>query len=61
MTHLAGDGAGAAPGWGRAAYDWYWQDPWSAERHVDDLLEIYAQLEPGAAPIPNLVAIQSGK
>jgi glycosyltransferase involved in cell wall biosynthesis len=26
---------------GRAAYDWYWERPWTSERHVDDLLQIY--------------------
>lgn len=29
---------------GRAAYDWYWQDPWTAERHVSELLIIYPNL-----------------
>jgi glycosyltransferase involved in cell wall biosynthesis len=29
---------------GRAAYDWYWQDPWTSERHVSDLLGVYQEL-----------------
>ena len=29
---------------GRAAYDWYWQDPWTSERHVADLLALYEQV-----------------
>jgi glycosyltransferase involved in cell wall biosynthesis len=26
---------------GRAAYDWYWRDPWTSDRHVSELLEVY--------------------
>jgi glycosyltransferase involved in cell wall biosynthesis len=26
---------------GRAAYDWYWSDPWTTDRHVDDLISHY--------------------
>ena len=26
---------------GRNAYDWYWQDPWTLEQHVTDLLALY--------------------
>lgn len=26
---------------GRAAYDWYWSDPWTSARHVEDLLVVY--------------------
>ncbi len=29
---------------GRAAYDHYWADPWTTERHVDDLLAHYRGL-----------------
>jgi glycosyltransferase involved in cell wall biosynthesis len=43
MAGLAADHSGAAR-LGRAAYDWYWGDPWSVERHVDDLLRIYGDL-----------------
>ena len=27
---------------GQRAYDWYWSDPWTLDRHVDDLLALYA-------------------
>jgi glycosyltransferase involved in cell wall biosynthesis len=29
---------------GRAAHEWYWSDPWTAERHVDDLLDHYERV-----------------
>jgi glycosyltransferase involved in cell wall biosynthesis len=29
---------------GRAAYDWYWSDPWTIERHVDSLQEFYGEV-----------------
>jgi glycosyltransferase involved in cell wall biosynthesis len=29
---------------GRAAYDWYWHNPWTTGRHVSDLLEVYQKL-----------------
>jgi glycosyltransferase involved in cell wall biosynthesis len=29
---------------GRAAYEWYWQQPWTAERHVTDLLRVYREV-----------------
>lgn len=29
---------------GAAAYRWYWDDPWTTDRHVTDLLEIYRSL-----------------
>jgi len=29
---------------GRAAYHWYWSDPWTTERHVTDLIETYGTL-----------------
>lgn len=34
---------------GRAAHAWYWQQPWTAERHVTDLLRIYRELPPSPA------------
>lgn len=43
MTALALDD-GLAARLGRAAYDWYWRDPWTVARHVDRLCEIYARL-----------------
>jgi len=45
------DGALAAK-MGRAAYDWYWSDPWTVERHVDGLQQFYGEVmgeEPVAA------------
>jgi len=45
MQRLAADDALAAR-LGAAAYRWYWRDPWTAERHVDDLLEVYRSLDP---------------
>jgi glycosyltransferase involved in cell wall biosynthesis len=29
---------------GRNAYDWYWNDPWTTERHVADLLAVYREV-----------------
>lgn len=29
---------------GRAAYDWYWRQPWTSERHVTELLRIYREV-----------------
>jgi glycosyltransferase involved in cell wall biosynthesis len=51
MTELKQDGARAAR-LGRAAYDWYWRDPWTAERHVTELLRLYRDVAgmPDAAP-----------
>ncbi|HWA08590.1 MAG TPA: glycosyltransferase family 4 protein [Opitutaceae bacterium] len=43
MTALAADDARAAR-LGRAAHDWYWDDPWTTERHVGELREIYRGL-----------------
>lgn len=40
MRDLAANDALAAR-LGRAAYDWYWADPWTADRHVEDLLGHY--------------------
>jgi glycosyltransferase involved in cell wall biosynthesis len=34
---------------GRRAYEWYWADPWSTERHVQELIEVYR--ETLAAPV----------
>lgn len=34
---------------GRAAYEWYWRSPWTAERHVSDLLRIYREV--AGAPV----------
>lgn len=34
---------GAGP-LGQNAYDWYWRDPWTTERHVDGLLDIYREV-----------------
>jgi len=30
--------------WGLASYQWYWNDPWTSERHVHELLEIYNEV-----------------
>jgi glycosyltransferase involved in cell wall biosynthesis len=35
---------------GRAAYDWYWSNPWTSDRHVSELLEIYHKLAEPAEP-----------
>ncbi len=35
------DDPALAARFGRAAYDWYWSDPWTSERHVEDLLAVY--------------------
>ncbi len=56
LRALAGPGEGAARATrlGRAAYDWYWADPWTETRHVDDLLDVYARmLIPSRTPTPN--------
>ncbi len=43
---------------GRAAYDWYWRDPWTSERHVTELVEIYEELVARApAPIKEGVSL----
>ena len=49
LKQLAAD-APLAGRLGRAAYDWYWSDPWTADRHVDDLLAHYRTL---LAPAPS--------
>ena len=43
MTELERDGARAAR-LGSAAYDWFWRDPWTAERHVTELLRLYRKV-----------------
>ncbi len=44
LQTLAGDDLLAAR-LGTAAYRWYWDNPWTAARHVAGLLEIYRSLE----------------
>ncbi len=41
---------------GRAAYDWYWRNPWTADRHVSELLEIYGSLT-GSAGVKSLAGL----
>lgn len=48
VQRIAGDDA-LATRLGDAAYRWYWDDPWTTERHVTDLLEIYRSLGVPAA------------
>jgi glycosyltransferase involved in cell wall biosynthesis len=38
---------GAVQQVGRNAYDWYWQNPWTTDRHVADLLGVYQQVLSG--------------
>jgi glycosyltransferase involved in cell wall biosynthesis len=47
MRQLAGDGALAAR-LGRTAYDVYWSDPWTVDRHVGKLMDVYSQLTEAA-------------
>jgi glycosyltransferase involved in cell wall biosynthesis len=47
LQALAGDDVLAAR-LGAAAYRWYWDNPWTAARHVDDLLAIYRTIKPNA-------------
>lgn len=35
---------------GRNAYDWYWQDPWTLDQHVSDLLALYERVLGISAP-----------
>lgn len=50
MRDLAADDAMTAR-LGRAAYDWYWSDPWTADHHVEKLLGHYHRvLAPRTAP-----------
>jgi glycosyltransferase involved in cell wall biosynthesis len=37
---------------GRAAHAWYWRQPWTRERHVDDLLRIYREVATAPAFAP---------
>ncbi len=53
MRRMAQDNA-LAERLGRAAYDWYWADPWTTDRHVDDLLAHYRTL---VAPTPAQLSI----
>jgi glycosyltransferase involved in cell wall biosynthesis len=43
MLRLDGDAA-LAGSLGRSAYDGYWADPWTVERHVGKLLDVYGEL-----------------
>jgi glycosyltransferase involved in cell wall biosynthesis len=37
---------------GQAAYQWYWDSPWTAARHVGELLGVYRKiLGEGAEPV----------
>ncbi len=57
MRELAADDA-LAVRLGQAAYDWYWADPWTTRRHVDDLWAGYQALtgaEPAPFPLPEAV------
>jgi glycosyltransferase involved in cell wall biosynthesis len=49
MRTLADD-APLAASLGHAAYRWYWDNPWTVDRHVDDLLTHYRALAPVARP-----------
>jgi glycosyltransferase involved in cell wall biosynthesis len=35
---------------GRAAHEWYWSDPWTSDRHVSALLEVYQGLTGQTVP-----------
>jgi glycosyltransferase involved in cell wall biosynthesis len=43
MQRLASDNS-LARALGVAAHDWYWDDPWTLERHVSELTEIYGRI-----------------
>ncbi len=45
IKRLSDDSATAAK-LGASAHRWYWQNPWSVERHVDELLKLYDQMLP---------------
>jgi hypothetical protein len=47
MRQLAADGALAAR-LGRTAYAGYWSDPWTVDRHVGKLMDVYSQLTEAA-------------
>jgi glycosyltransferase involved in cell wall biosynthesis len=58
MRRLADDDQLAAD-LGHAAYSWYWNDPWTIDRHVAELLEVYRSLDqPARAPISPSAAPQ---
>jgi glycosyltransferase involved in cell wall biosynthesis len=44
---------GRARALGQRAYEWYWADPWSTERHVHELIELYRGVLD--APVPAAV------
>ncbi|HET7535295.1 MAG TPA: glycosyltransferase family 4 protein [Candidatus Didemnitutus sp.] len=54
MRELANDAPRAAT-LGRAAYDWYWNNPWTVDRHVDELLAVYRSLAADPTPETNEV------
>jgi glycosyltransferase involved in cell wall biosynthesis len=35
---------------GRAAHDWYWQNPWTTDAHVDELMDLYRDVLGAPAP-----------
>jgi len=35
---------GAAGPLGKNAYEWYWSNPWTTERHVEELLDVYREV-----------------
>jgi glycosyltransferase involved in cell wall biosynthesis len=41
---------GLAARLGRAAHEWYWSNPWTSDRHVSELLEVYQGLTGQAMP-----------
>lgn len=43
LAELRKDG-GKARRLGEASYRWYWDDPWTVERHVDELLHLYDRI-----------------
>ncbi len=49
LRMLANDPA-SAQRLGQAAHDWYWSDPWTVERHVEDLRGMYRQM---LQPVPH--------
>jgi glycosyltransferase involved in cell wall biosynthesis len=49
MRRLAADDARVGR-LGRAAYDWYWQNPWTTDGHVEELRELYRDVLGAPAP-----------
>lgn len=43
MAELSNDPS-LASRFGRAAYDWYWDRPWSTAAHVEELLDVYRRI-----------------